>query len=233
VIETTLLLSPVEVGKKLGVTDGTIRELCQRGTLKAVKGPPIPQHPYGTWQIKEEAVLDYLKWRDAPKCKVMDEPTKAYLAGLTDGEGCLTVFITKGRQRGWEGWKTVYYIQIIVKQEKPIRWIKDVTGVGYVFQRKRAREEWCDLWGWKTCNTPACEVLAQILPYLKIKHRQAEIFIQLRDMIKAGSKWRLGSNGTTSLPKEYLFERQKLIDEIHVLNDRTGKRTRMEFTNIA
>ena len=71
------------------------------------------------------------------------------------------------------------------------------------------------------------------MPYLKIKHRQAEIFLQIRDIVKSQIAYRLGKDNCSPRPRDQWVERQKLIDEIHLLNDRGGKRTRIEFTDIA
>lgn len=223
-------LDTTESARILGVSDGTVRELCHAGTLKARKGPPIAYHPAGTWFITRGAIEEYLRNKNKPVCKPLSDIDKGYIAGLLDGEGCLTSFTTK--VQGGRYWNTKYFIQIIVRQEEPIRWLREVTGIGYVFRRDRQKQGWQDLWGWRVTGRYSCEVLEQILPYLKIKHRQAEIFLQLRDVVKAGKAFRKGKNGAISRPLEEWRERQKLIDEIHLLNGRTGKRRRMEFTNV-
>ena len=219
-------LTAAEVGGKLGVSDGTIRGMCRRGTIKAER-VANPHCPEGSWVIDYTDFEAYLKARDKPQCYQLSETDKAYIAGLCDGEGCLTAFITRKKNQ----YSTIYYIQIIVVEEEPIQWLKEVTGVGYVFQRDRQKDGWQDLWGWKTCNTPACEVLEQILPYLKIKRRQAEIFLALRDRVRAMRAWRVGKGNNIPMPREEWIERQKLIDEIHRLNKRTGKVRRTEFSS--
>lgn len=218
-------LTTKQVAEKLGVGDGTIREMCQCGTLKARKISGT-RHPNGVWEIDSEDFAAFLKEQEKPSIKTLSEVDKAYMAGLCDGEGCLTAFTTRKKNQ----YSTIYYIQIIIVEEEPIKWLKEVTGVGYVFQRKRQDKGWQDLWGWKTCNTPACEVLEQIMPYLKIKHRQAEIFLALRDRVRAMRTWRVGKGNNIPMPREEWVERQKLIDEIHRLNKPTGKVRRTEFS---
>ncbi len=227
-LDTTLGLTTEEAGKRLGVSDGTIRGMCRRGTLKATRGPDELHPGSGTWLIATVELDNYLKRKRQKKCKPLSDVDKGYLSGLLDGEGCLTCFLT--RQHGGEWWTTRYLIQIIVKDEAPIKWLKEVTGLGYVFQRKRQKEGWKDLWGWTVSCAPACEVIEQILPYLKIKHRQAEIFLQIRDMVRAGVFYRRGKANDSGIPKEEWVKRQLLIEELHRLNDRGGKVTRRDFS---
>jgi hypothetical protein len=224
-----------EVAEKLGVGDGTIREMCQDETIKAHKVPNIYHPETGSWVIDSADLDDYFRRKGVPKCRILSEVDKAYLAGLLDGEGCFTSFITRkpyyNRPNGKSGWSysTMYFIQIIMKDEAPIRWCYELTGIGHFFMRKRLKEGWQDLYGWRVSCAPACEVVTQILPYLKAKHRQAEIFLALRDRVRAQRFYRTGTNGHSRMPEEELIERQKLITEIHELNKRVGKIRRTEF----
>jgi hypothetical protein len=61
------------------------------------------------------------------------------------------------------------------------------------------------------------------LPYLKIKRRHAEIFLEFRKRIAGNRDYRRGKSNNATLPPEEYLARQKLIDEIHKLNKRTGK----------
>jgi len=222
-------LTTLEVGKKLGVGDGTIREMCQCGSLKATKIHNKFQRD-GKWIIDSEDLEAYLRLQSQPKCKGLLEVDKAYIAGFFDGEGCLTAFTTEVRQQPYLHWRTVYYIQLLVVEEEPIKWLKEVTGVGYVFQRKRQQKGYQDLWGWRADSRPACEILEQIMPYLKIKYRQAEIFLELRQRVLAMKNYRKGRGKGMPMPEEEYIERQKLIDEIHRLNKSKGKVIRKEYS---
>lgn len=222
-------LTTEEVAESLGVSAGTVREMCQCGSLKGRK-VPNPYHPdTGAWAISPKDLRNYLTQKALPKCRLLSEPDRGYIAGLCDGEGCFTAFTTRRHHGDW--WGTMYFIQIIVKEEAPIKWLKEVTGVGYVFKRDRQKQGWQDLWGWRVSCAPACEVVEQILPYLKIKRRQAEIFLQIRDVVRAGRFFRRGQNGAIPRPTEEWAARQKLIDEIHRLNQPKGKAHRKEFSS--
>lgn len=223
-------LTTVEAAKKLGVTDGAVRERCQSGTLRAEKISNKYHPDGGVWTIDSKDLADHTEKLKQPKCKSLAEVDKAYIAGLLDGEGCFTAFITQIRRHPYIHWLTIYFIQIIVVEEQPIRWLKDVTGLGYVFQRKRQKQEYQDLWGWRVQSGPACEIVEQIMPYLKIKHRHAEIFLELRQRVLAIKNYRKGRGKGNPMPEEEYLQRQKLIDEIHRLNKPTGKVLRKEYS---
>jgi hypothetical protein len=208
--------------------------MCRRGTLKSSR-IPNPYHPEGEWVISSDALQQYLDCKSAPKCNKLSDVDAAYLSGIFDGEGCFTAFNTQKADKRRGGAKcrtTLYFMQIIVKEEAPIKWIKQITGVGTVFQRKRLKEGWHDLWGWRISCLPACEVVEQMLPYLKIKHRQAEIFLELGARVREMRKWRRGKGIHAPMPTEEWVERTKLINEIHVLNKRTSKLHRTEFGSV-
>jgi len=233
-------LTVTDAAKKFGVNPATIRDMCRGGRVPAIKVPHIKNLECGMWMVDTDALEVYWK-KQAGKfqCKPLLETTKAYIAGLLDGEGCFTAFITrqqshhiKNGHRTIEAihWQTIYYIQILIVEEEPIHWLKEITGLGYVFKRNRQKQGWQDLWGWRVASGPACEIVKQIMPYLKIKRRHAEIFLALRDRVASIKDYRTGKANDAPLPKEEYIERQKLIDEIHRLNKSTGKVLRKEYS---
>lgn len=209
--------------------------MCRGERVPSVNVPDNHHHKYGIWLVDTDDLEAYWKKRaERFQCKPLLEVDKAYIAGLLDGEGCFTAFITKRRNKRktkiYEATSILYYIQILVVEEEPIRWLKEVTGLGYVFQRKRQEEGWQDLWGWRVASGPACELVKQILPYLKIKRCHAEIFLALRDRVASTKDYRGGKANNAPMPKEEWIKRQKLIDEIHQLNKPKGKVLRKEFS---
>lgn len=224
-------LTTLEAAKVLGVTDGSVREKCHCGTLKCEK-VPNKYHLGGSWLVDPASLAEYLAKRDEPKCKHLAPVDAAWLAGFLDGEGCLTAFTTrvKSNVSDRKCSTTRYFIQVLVVEQEPIEWIKRVTGVGYVFQRKRKEQNYQDLWGWRADNHTGCAVIRQIMPYLKIKRRHAGIFLELEKRIVMSKNWRQGKDTYAPMPKEEWIERQKLIDEIHRLNKPTGKVLRKEYS---
>ena len=224
-------VTTTEAANKLKVSPTTIRAMCRKGRVPSVNVPDVHHKKSGIWLIDTDDVEAYWKKRaERFRCKPLLETDRAYIAGLLDGEGCFTAFITQVKRQSYINWQTIYYIQILIVEEEPIRWLKEVTGLGYVFQRKRREERFQDLWGWRVNNAPACEIVKQILPYLKIKQRHAEIFLALRDRVASMKDYRKGKANDALMPKGEWIERQKLIDEIHRLNKPTGKILRKEYS---
>lgn len=224
-----------DAAKRFGVNPATIRKMCREERVPSVNMPDIHHRKSGIWFVDTDDLEAYWKRRaERFQCKPLTEVEKAYMAGFLDGEGCFTAFITKRRcknkTRIYEYTSILYFIQILVVEEEPIRWLKEVTGQGYLFQRKRREKRYQDLWGWRVSNAPACEVIEQIFPYLKIKRRQAEIFLALRDRIASMKDHRKGKTNDSPMPREEWIERQKLIDEIHHLNKPNGRVLRKEFS---
>jgi len=225
--------SSLATAKELGVHPSTISGLCNRGVIHCIK--KLNQNYRYAWFLDRDELTSYLERRRQSwlnhkiECRDLAEVDKAYLAGLLDGEGCLTAFISKVGGTRW--WNTRYFIQVIMSDKNPIQWIKETTRIGYLFKRPRQNKGWQDLWGWRADNHVACAVIRQIMPYLKVKHRHAEIFLKLEKRILEAKAYRGGGSNKASMPKEEYIERQNLIDEIHRLNKRKGKVIRKEFSD--
>ena len=220
-------MTTLEVAERLGVSDSSVRKRCQRGTLRC-KRVFNPYHPEGAWDINENDLAEYLAKQEEPKCNTLSDVDKGYIAGFLDGEGCFTAFITQVCHKKY--WSTKYFIQVLVVEEEPIKWLKEITGIGYVFKRPRHRQNYQNLWGWRANNHTACALVRQVMPYLKIKRRQAEIFLELEKRVVTFKNYRQNRKQHDGMPKEEWIERQKLIDEIHRLNKPTGKIIRKEFS---
>ena len=94
----------------------------------------------------------------------------AYLAGLIDGEG--SVYVMKHRD------KTFYpAISIIMTHEGVIAWVASRFGLQY--SRSSARQEnWADQWAVRLHGVRVQNLCRRMLPYLKVKRRQAELLLE-------------------------------------------------------
>lgn len=233
-------ITVTQAANQLKVNPATIRSMCSEGRIPTTKISDNHHRKHGIWLVDPKDVIAYWqKLSDKFQCKHLSPPDAAYLAGLLDGEGCFTAFITQTRSHHIKNglktierthWQTIYYIQILMVEEEPIRWLKEVTGLGYLFQRNRQKEGYQDLWGWRVNSEPACQIIKQIMPYLKAKRHQAKLFLKLRDRITAMKHYRNGKSRDAPMPEAEYIERQKLIDEIHRLNKSTGKVLRKEYS---
>lgn len=170
-----------------------------------------------SWLIEKEqrTKLLYSQLKSMPLADI------AYIAGLFDGEGCVSVSsgIWKRPGRANINIRTQHSLNVtIANQHVPtLNYIKKVTGLGRVYRDRpnKPNYKWC-----LGC-TRAMEFLKVILPYLKIKHPQAELGIKLQEMIgqrniKLDNSPRLGI--VMHLTENELQERDKIRTEIMRLN---------------
>lgn len=112
-------------------------------------------------------------------------PTQlAWAAGFIDGEGCITT-ATNGPNR------SVHMIQISVcNTDKNVvrvfkKWFK--CGTLCTNHQSQRNPRWLDSHTWAVRAKGAEEVIRVLLPYLRIKHRQAKVALRLRKAVYAGT----------------------------------------------
>ena len=98
-----------------------------------------------------------------------DKAKFAYLAGIIDGEGCLT--IGAGRKGNITNYNSI--IMIASTDERLIKWLQNNFGGNY-YTSKRTSPKWKQAYIWRFLKKKDIEVLLlAILPYLIIKREQA------------------------------------------------------------
>lgn len=145
----------------------------------------------------------------------MDELKKAYIAGFFDGEGC--VQLCKYRHPKTRGHLSYYLRVVIANTEKEVlEQIQQEFG-GKVKQRKRVKPHHKDNFYLEISTQQARAFLESVLPYLRIKRRQAELGIELANSVH--STW--GETGWHKrLPVELFEYRDNLREQVLALNDR-------------
>lgn len=108
----------------------------------------------------------------------------AYTAGLIDGEGCIGVYPVpcKTNKTGKR-----YYLTLRIQMsdwESPL-WLKDTFG-GYYRAYPQMGYGTRTMYVWVVSAQRASKILEDILPYLKAKHRQAEMAIEFQSKMKIG-----------------------------------------------
>ena len=114
----------------------------------------------------------YLHFAGLPKLARMGLADRAYLAGLVDGEGCITLRCDR-----------VTYTPVLFVANtnvSVIKWAKRTTNIGYVRQhpRKGNRKQ---LWIWAVYRTgDVLALLRQLKPFLKVKERHVALLLKRR-----------------------------------------------------
>ena len=129
----------------------------------------------------------------------------AYIAGLLDGEGCIT--IVKGHhKRLHPKWSPEYALQVsIANQFLPaLEYLKSATGLGSI-HRDRGKN-----FKWFLSSQRAKEFLITIRPHILIKSKQADIAIKFQTLLSVWTH--------QTLTDEKKAERAELKREIMHLN---------------
>jgi hypothetical protein len=125
----------------------------------------------------------------------------AYLAGIIDGEGCISIFFSRNRH--------VLQVSCKMTDTQAIDLLHEAFGGGRSKTPKRKGENF-DTWSWTVSNKSANDCLDQLFPYLRVKKYQALIgLLYYKDCIlgKVGSK-------TGKISEENMRKRDMFMQEI-------------------
>jgi len=109
----------------------------------------------------------------------------AYIAGFLDGDGSL-MFQLKKRK---DGNKSRHRFMLTIcfyqdsRHEKPLFWIRDVFGIGYISRRNDGISE-LRINGHEQVE----KILVQLLPFIKFKEIQAKLLIESARILKKRSR---------------------------------------------
>ena len=107
----------------------------------------------------------------------------AYIAGFLDGDGSLMLQIKKRKDGRL---KRRFMLTICFYQdsrhEKPLHWIREVLGIGYVSQRNDGMSE-LRINGFKQTR----DIIDSLLPFLRFKKDQAQAFYKAADLLTSKS----------------------------------------------
>lgn len=141
-------------------------------------------------------------------------PTQlAYLAGIVDGEGCF--YFGKVKQ-GRYGNGTQWHCKLAVTStdQTLTEWLNDLFGgtkeQRYRYTSKRAFER--PIYRWDASGLMLDYICPLILPFLIIKKRQCETFIEIRKTY--------ANIGSKRLPDDIVEKRNHFLVVMHNLNSR-------------
>jgi hypothetical protein len=138
-----------------------------------------------------------------------------YAAGFFDGEGCIGIW-EGGSYKGRKTPSLVMVINVTGTNELSIAWWKSTFGVGRIYKipRKHRKDNWSDSWKWLCDARQARSVLEQILPYLKLKRREAELALEFQRHKDEYVSFRNAQGQNTPLPDNVIQYRANLAATI-------------------
>lgn len=139
------------------------------------------------------------------------KPDAAYLAGLIDGEGHVTVCRTdtsksaKGCTRG-----LAYRSSITVAMtDLPVlEWAKELTGLGSICSKKVNEAKHKPAWTWGVWSGEARTLAGIILPYARIKRAQLENLIAFQSAMRQPGRVGLTDEEWDARERAYLLSQQ-------------------------
>jgi hypothetical protein len=141
----------------------------------------------------------------------VDKVTLAYLAGLFDGDG--TVYINKSKPYGKYGKSPNHWLIVGIANtyQELIDWLKDNFG-GWV---KKGSKNRLQVLHWTLSSNEGSDFLNKILPYLRIKKRQANLAIEFQIHKKLAVK---NNPGNRALSSEEIEKRDWYKQRLSSLN---------------
>lgn len=132
----------------------------------------------------------------------------AYLAGLIDGEGCISIF-----QRS-DSNSLKATLTIAMTDRAPLDWASETFGAKVYEKRVTGAAEngWKQCYVWLVSTQKAAEILRNVLPFLKVKREQAALLVELADI-----RERHRAEGTRNGPHEQ-HRQLAIMAEVQRLN---------------
>ena len=114
----------------------------------------------------------------------MNEIDLAYTAGIIDGEGCICLSLVK--EKNIRGRRQRLTVSVGNTDKRLTLWLKNMFGGHSVLQSRTRNNK--DYYQWRVSSKKASFFLSLILPYLKLKRRQAELGIEFQEPIYQGRR---------------------------------------------
>lgn len=139
----------------------------------------------------------------------------AYIAGIFDGEGCITITKTYRKDLRTDHWASVQLTWVDIPKQREVSEQLKKNFEGYLAFFKPKNTPSRPIVFWRLQSKKAARFIKLLLPYLKVKKRHAEIIIRYSELQgdnrKRGARWET---------PEALKEKGELLKEIQTLNKR-------------
>lgn len=144
----------------------------------------------------------------------------AYLAGIVDGEGSLSIGSYSKSSIGTDQFTT--YLCICNTNKDMIDWLVDNFGTKCIpyTSKQLSKNSRLPVWRWQITGDKLLHICELILPFIVAKRRQVEIMIEMRKTFKERT-YKKGQRGP-KISDELIIRRHSLIKEIRSLHIRTS-----------
>ena len=135
--------------------------------------------------------------------KMLSEVQRAYIAGLIDADGAIMALIERHPQKRFK-FRVRVEMKLTQKQTPILRWLKSKLALGSIKKNRTTFD-------WLTRDQQEIQsLLTSLLPFLKVKRRQAEIALRII--------------ATSVNSKKDLLKVARLADALSINNPRSRNR---------
>lgn len=168
------------------------------------KRPPIPKKPVTVAPVPSPSSNGAVP--SGGHKSATNDTDLAYIAGIVDGEGCIRIKKSNPNPgiRVTPGYHAA--IQIRMVDESAISFIQQVLGGSYYKESAPAPNR-RPLFLYAAQNLIAERVLRKILPFLKVKRKQAELVLSLVELKRTSTRHRTKFTGYKDWPNLYTNRR--------------------------
>lgn len=149
------------------------------------------------------------------------ETTLAYLAGVIDSDGYITIKRSTYHSRvQGKNWNPSYQEVVGIKQVAPeaIDLLHGLFG-GYRGTQRPSAKHGKPLHTWQVTNLQAAKLILALRPYLRIKARQADVALELRASKNSKEARLRGSPAKRKQAASCIADRERLYNTIKSFND--------------
>lgn len=134
----------------------------------------------------------------------MEEAEKAYLAGIVDGEGTVTLMKHHKNETPTPS------VSVANCNMKLLKWIKARVG-GVIVSKKKYKTYHTDSFAWSVRQDRAIRLLGEIRGYLIVKRPQAQLIV---------NRYKAVTHRTGRYTPGMLAKKMRLVAQIRALNQR-------------
>ena len=145
--------------------------------------------------------------------RIKDERMRYWLAGLVDGEGCMTVLRTTSPHGSGESYPPV--LQVRMCDDGPIHRCAEITGLGTASPRQDPPSQGGQRgsYQWRLSARNAADVAGEIYPYLLVKRKQA-LLVWNQQLVRESYQTKRG----VTIPTDALEKQKEIRRLIRALN---------------
>lgn len=146
----------------------------------------------------------------------LSEAQKAYIAGFVDGEGSISVFITRHKERNHKSFDAL--VRVTNTNKDVLDTLCLWTGLGFVRPQSIRRKNMAFVinrkpqWKWQVSPNQMRELLPAILPYLQVKRRVTQLVMEFLGERARPRGW--------NVTQKMLDKNNRIVREIQSLNVR-------------